>query len=104
VSRAIPSLGINYAMPAQDRASLQVWRTDRLPTSTGTATAHKEPERQRIAADIEAFLARGGQIERLPTTPVGEGFQDLELERYREKRAKGRRRQALDRMSLDEDE
>lgn len=104
MSRTIPSLGINYAMPAQDRAALQVWRDRQLPASTGSALTRNEPARQRLAADLEAFLAAGGQIERLPTSPVGEGFQDRELERYRAQRAKGRLRQALDRMALDEDE
>lgn len=42
-------------------------------TSTGTAMARKEPDRQQIAQDTEAFLRAGGRIERLDASSSSDG-------------------------------
>lgn len=55
-----------YAIPAHDFASRRFWLDMQKPVSTGTAVAHKQTERERIASDTEAFLRAGGRIERLP--------------------------------------
>ena len=43
-------------------------------TSTGTAMARKERDRQQIAQDTEAFLRSGGQIQRLGATGSSDGI------------------------------
>lgn len=42
-------------------------------TSTGTAMARKERDRQQIAQDTEAFLRSGGRIERLDASRRSDG-------------------------------
>ena len=41
-------------------------------SNSAAALADKEAERLRLQSDVEAFLARGGKIEEVPTSAIGD--------------------------------
>lgn len=84
--------GYNYTIPVWDRQDYVTGREQMRPNSTATATKYKEAERKQLAADIAAFEAQGGRIERIGVTPIqqAKSARAQERDRYLQQRAKGR--------------
>ncbi len=86
-----PSKGYQYAFSADAREDFIAIDKAR-PISSGTAARALEADRQRIAAEIAEFEARGGRIQKLGNTPIhkSRSVRTATSERYLQQRAKGR--------------
>lgn len=91
MSGNLPSKGYQYAFSADAREDFIAIDKAR-PISSGTAARGLEADRQRIAAEIAEFEARGGLIQKLGNTPIhkGRSVRTATSERYLQQRAKGR--------------